>query len=188
MNSDFICKNISKSKNGELLFAGVSTKDLAAKYSTPLYLMDEDRIRELCRIYKSGAQEGFDGKAKVYYASKANSFKAIYKIMAEEGLGIDVVSAGEIYTAFSAGFPMERACFHSSNKTDADIEYAIDCGVGTFVIDNTEELYAIDSIAAKKGVKQQIMIRITPGIDTHTFEAVKTGKVDSKFGFAIETG
>lgn len=188
MNSDFICKNISKSENGELLFAGVSTKDLAAKYSTPLYLMDEDRIRELCRIYKSGVQTGFDGNAKIYYASKANSFKAIYRIMAEEDMCIDVVSAGEIYTAYSAGFPMERACFHSSNKTDADIEYAMDCGVGTFVIDNTEELYAIDRIAAKKGIKQTIMIRITPGIDTHTFEAVKTGKVDSKFGFAIETG
>lgn len=187
-NSDCICQNISQNENGTLLFAGQNTVDLAAKYGTPLYLMDEDRIRELCRIYRRGIQKGFGDNAKVYYASKAASFKQMYRIMMEEGLGVDVVSAGEIHTAVSVGFPMEKACFHSNNKTEADIIYAMDCGVGTFVIDNEEELYDINRLAGERGFAQRVLIRITPGIDTHTYEAINTGKVDSKFGFAIETG
>jgi diaminopimelate decarboxylase len=108
--------------------------------------------------------------------------------MREEGMGIDVVSSGEVYTAHSTGFPMERAYFHSNNKTDFDISYAIDNGIGYFVVDNVEELDAIDRIAGEKAVKQKILLRLTPGIDPHTYEAVATGKVDSKFGSAIETG
>jgi diaminopimelate decarboxylase len=109
--------------------------------------------------------------------------------MNEEGLGIDVVSSGEIYTAVQAGFPMEKAYFHSNNKTDADIRYAIECGVGYFVTDNTEELLAIERVAAELGcAKVRVLLRLTPGIDPHTYAAVSTGKVDSKFGSAIETG
>lgn len=187
-HNDYLCHNVTTTENGTLLFAGQDTTKLAAQYGTPLYLMDEDRIRELCRIYQSGVQKGFGGNAKVYYASKAASFKQIYRIMREEGLGVDVVSAGEIHTAVAAGFPMEKACFHSNNKTQNDIAYAMDQGVGTFVIDNEEELYDIDRLAGERGIKQRVLIRITPGIDTHTYEAINTGKVDSKFGFAIETG
>jgi diaminopimelate decarboxylase len=161
---------------------------LAEKYGTPLYLYDEDRIRHNCRTYLEAVREGFGEKAKVMYASKAASFKRVYEIIKEEGLGIDVVSCGEIYTASLAGFPLENAYFHSNNKTDADVEFAIKKGVGCFVVDNAEELFAIDEIAAKYGVKQRIMLRITPGIDPHTYAAVATGKVDSKFGSAIETG
>ena len=120
--------------------------------------------------------------------SKASSFKRIYAIAREEGMGVDVVSAGEIYTALQAGFPMEQVWFHSNNKTDWDIAFAMDNGVGCFVVDNREELDAINAIAGEKGLKQPIMLRITPGIDPHTYEAVATGKVDSKFGTAIETG
>lgn len=187
-NSDCICQNISQNENSTLLFAGQDTTALANAYGTPLYLMDEDRIRELCRTYRRGVQKGFGDNAKVYYASKAASFKQMYRIMMEEGLGVDVVSAGEIHTAVSVGFPMEKACFHSNNKTEADIIYAMDCGVGTFVIDNEEELYDINRLAEERGFAQRVLIRITPGIDTHTYEAINTGKVDSKFGFAIETG
>ncbi len=188
-NDKMICSNISVGENGHLYFAGQDTTELAAKYGTPLYLFDEERIRSNCRTYLTALTQAFgEGKGKALYASKAASFKRVYEIMKEEGMGIDVVSCGEICTAVKAGFPMENAFFHSNNKTDADIEYAIQNGVGCFVADNEEELYAIDRIAGEHGVKQNIMFRITPGIDPHTFAAVTTGKVDSKFGSAIETG
>ncbi len=183
-----ICKNLTVNEKNHLCFAGVDTVSLAKEYGTPTYFMDEDRIREMCRIYIGASQKAFGEKGRVIYASKAASFKRMYEIMKEENMFCDVVSVGEIHTAKSAGFPMERAYFHSNNKTDFDIEYAIKNGVGFFVIDNTEEILSLDKIAAKYGIKQQVMLRLTPGIDTHTFEAVDTGKVDSKFGFAIETG
>lgn len=183
-----ICDNIARRDDGELTFAGQSLTALAAKYGTPLYLYDENKIREKCRAYTSSIRDFFDGEGRVMYASKAASFKRIYEIMAEEGMGIDVVSIGEIYTAHLAGFPLKKAYFHSNNKTDYDIEYAIEHGVGYFVVDNAEELYAIDRIAKEFGKAQRVLLRITPGIDPHTFSAVATGKVDSKFGSAIETG
>ncbi len=184
----FICENISRSDNGELCFANIPLSTLAEKYGTPLYAYDENRIRERCRTYLSAVREAFDGNAKVMYASKAASFRRLYEIMAEEGMGIDVVSSGEIHTAAIAGFPLEMAYFHSNNKTDADIAFAIEKGVGYFVVDNVEELYAIERIAGARGVTKKVLLRITPGIDPHTYSAVATGKVDSKFGSAIETG
>ncbi len=108
--------------------------------------------------------------------------------MHEEGMGIDVVSRGEIYTAMRAGYPLSLAYFHSNNKTDEDIRYAMAQGVGYFVCDNSEELYAIERIAPEFGICQKVLLRLTPGIDPHTYAAVATGKVDSKFGSAIETG
>ena len=186
--NEFICENLSRDSEGTLTLAGVSLDSLAKKYGTPLYLYDEARIRERCRTYLNAVKTAFDGRGKVLYASKAACFRRLYEIMKEEGMGIDVVSSGEIYTAKRAGYPLERAYFHSNNKTDADIEYAIAEGVGYFVVDNEEELFAIDKIARASGVKQKILLRITPGIDPHTYAAVATGKVDSKFGSAIETG
>ena len=183
-----ICDNISRTEDGELAFAGQRLSPLAKKYGTPLYLYDEDRIRERCRSYLSAVRSAFGDRASVLYASKAACFTRLYKIMKEEGLGVDVVSSGEIYTAKRAGFPLECAYFHSNNKTDLDIEYAIEEGIGYFVVDNEEELFAIDRIARKFGKVQKVLLRITPGIDPHTYSAVATGKVDSKFGSAIETG
>ena len=183
-----VCENITINDIGNLAFAGVDTTKLAKKHGTPLYIMDEDRIRHNCRVYLKAMKESFGENAQPLYASKAASFKRIYEIMKEEGMGIDVVSSGEIYTALKAGFSLKNAYFHSNNKTDWDISYAIENGIGHFVVDNAEELYAIDETAAKAGVVQDILLRITPGIDTHTYEAVNTGKVDSKFGSAIATG
>lgn len=183
-----ICENLMRNESGELCFAGMPLSDLADKYGTPLYLYDEARIRHNCRTYLEAVRMGFGDDARVMYASKAASFKQLYRIIKEEGLGVDVVSRGEIYTAALAGFPLEKAYFHSNNKTDQDIEFAILHGVGCFVVDNEEELFAIDEFATKHGIKQKIMLRITPGIDPHTYAAVATGKVDSKFGSAIETG
>ena len=185
---ELICDNLSRTPEGELCLAGMPLFALAKEYGTPLYLYDEAKIREKCRTYISAVNEAFDGKGRVMYASKAASFKRLYEIMREEGMGIDVVSMGEIYTASLADFPLERAYFHSNNKTDRDIAYAMDMGVGYFVVDNVEELYAIEEIASARGIRQRVLLRITPGIDPHTYAAVATGKVDSKFGSAIETG
>ena len=182
-----ICENITV-QNGILHFAGQDAASLLRQYGSPLYLMDEERIRYNCRTYYNAMKEAFGEEALPLYASKAASFKELYRIVNSEGLGVDVVSIGEIYTAMQAGFPMEKAYFHSNNKTDADIDYAIQNGIGYFVVDNEDELYAIDRIAAAHKVCQPILLRLTPGIDTHTYEAINTGKVDSKFGSAIETG
>ncbi len=187
-NKDLICENISVGNDGVLYFAGQNTKELAKQYGTPVYLMDEDRIRQRCRTYLTAMRQSLKDKGKVLYASKAASYKRIYEIMKEEGMGIDVVSSGEICTAVKAAYPLENAFFHSNNKTDSDIAYAIEAGVGYFVVDNEEELFAIDRIAGEKNMRQAVLLRITPGIDPHTYEEVATGKVDSKFGSAIETG
>ena len=183
-----ICNNLSVNEKGHLTLGGVDVVKMAERYGTPLYLYDEDRIRERCRTYVDAMKEAFGDDALPLFASKAASFKQIYRIINEEGMGTDLVSSGELYTAASVGFPLSKAYFHSNNKTDADIAYAIDEGVGYFVVDNVEELDAIDEIARQRGVKQNILLRLTPGIDPHTYEAVATGKVDSKFGSAIETG
>lgn len=182
-----ICNNIGEN-NGHLTFAGFDTTELAKKYGTPLYLMDENKIREKIRIYKKAMRDYFGENSFPLYASKACCFKRIYEIMKEENMAVDLVSSGEIFTAKKAGFPMENSFFHGNNKTDSDIAFAMDCGVGYFVADNIDELTAVNKIAKEKGITQKVILRLTPGIDPHTYEAVATGKVDSKFGVAIETG
>ena len=184
----FICDNIGVNDLGRLTFAGQDVTLLAEKYGTPLYLMDEEKIRENCRVYTNAFSKYFGENALPLFASKAASFKRLYEIMAEEGMGTDVVSSGEIYTAMKAGFNLENSYFHSNNKTDRDISFAMENGVGHFVVDNIEELKVINETAGEMGRKQKVLLRITPGIDPHTFEAISTGKVDSKFGSAIETG
>ena len=171
-----------------MTIAGQEVTRLAAEYGTPLYLMDEQRIRSNCRMYLKAFRENFPEDSLPLYASKAASFKQIYRIMAEEGMGVDVVSSGELYTALAAGFPAERIHFHGNCKTDADIAYGVASGIGCFIADNREELLALEKTAAEAGVTQAILLRVTPGIDPHTYEAVSTGKVDSKFGAAVETG
>ncbi len=183
-----ICENLGVNSLGHLTFSGVDTVELAEKYGTPLYVMDENRIRHNCRVYMNAVKKYFGENSACLFASKACSFKRIYEIIKEEGFGTDVVSSGEVYTALKAGFDLRNAYFHSNNKTDEDIAFAIDNGIGYFVCDNIEEVNAISEIAGEKGVMQKVLLRLTPGIDPHTYEAVNTGKVDSKFGSAIETG
>ena len=173
---------------GRLFFGGQDVAALANKYGTPLYLMDENRIRERCRTYRAAMTAAFGDRGVVLYASKAAAFCRMFRILGEEGLSADVVSVGEIYTAIKAGFPAGSLWFHSSNKTDSDIRFAMEHGVGKFVVDSEEELLAVDRIAAENGIRQDVLLRLTPGIDPHTFEAVATGKIDTKFGFGIETG
>ena len=182
-----ICDNIGI-RDGHLTFAGQDTTELAAKYQTPLYLMDESRIRANIRAYKSVMERVFPKGSMPIYASKANSFKEIYRICSQENIGIDVVSGGEIYTAAAAGFDMSMAYFQGNNKTDDEIALALDKKVGYFVVDCMEELETLERMAGERGIVQKIFIRVTPGIDPHTYEKISTGKVDSKFGSPIETG
>lgn len=183
-----ICNNLTVNANGNLTFAGVDTTSLAKKYGTPLYLIDENKIREHIREYKSAMADFLPFGSLPEFASKAFSCKQIYRIAKEEGINVDLVSSGEIYTAFSAGFPMQNSFFHGNNKTDKDIAFAIDSGVGHFVCDSLDELKAINLIAGDKGIMQKVILRLSPGIDPHTHKKISTGSVDSKFGFPIETG
>ncbi len=180
--------NISRDEDGVLRFAGQSVEELAERYGTPLYLMDENRIRENCRMYKNALREAFGESSLPLYAGKACAFRQIYRVMAEEGMGVDAVSRGEIHTALTAGYPAEGIWFHGDGKTDEDLRYALDRGVGHIIVDGAEELAALEREAASKNLRQKILLRITPGIDPHTFEAISTGKVDVKFGVPIETG
>ena len=181
-------QNLSVTEGGHLTFGGYDTAELAAQFGTPLMVMDEAVIRNRCREYKAAMENYLPAGSRPLYASKALSLKKIYQIMKQEEMGIDVVSSGELYTAVRAGFPMENAYFHGNSKTDADIAFAMDHGIGCFVCDNEDELGAINAEAGRRGLRQKILLRLTPGIDPHTHEKINTGRIDCKFGAAIETG
>ena len=180
--------NYTVGENGHLFVGGCDTVSLAGKYGTPLYVIDEDKVRRSMRKFREIMQKYFPAGSRVLYASKALSYVDIYRVAASEGLGADVVSSGEIYTALKGGLPGSAMYFHGNNKTDEDIEYALGAGVGTFVADCREELEYLDAAARRMGKKQDVLLRITPGIDPHTHKKVVTGSVDSKFGTPIETG
>ena len=180
--------NLTINEKGNLAIGGVDTTEIAKEFGTPAYVLDIDAVRAQMRMYYNTLTECFGSTAIPLYASKALSFRHIYRVAAEEKLGIDCVSPGEIYTAHSAGFPMEKAYFHGNNKTDEDLRFALRCKVGTIVVDNEDELYSLDRIAAESDVIQRILLRITPEVDPHTHKAIMTGSVDSKFGSPISTG
>ena len=180
--------NLGINEAGHLTFAGFDTTCLAAQYGTNLLVMDEERIRSRCRTYRAAMQKHLPAGSRPLYASKALSILQLYRIMAQENMGIDVVSSGELFTAVKAGFPMENAYFHGSSKTDRDIAFAMDHGIGRIVCDSAEELAVIDREAASRGIRQKILLRLAPGIDPHTHEKINTGRIDSKFGAAIENG
>ena len=183
-----IYENLGINDRGHLTFAGVDTTLLAAQYGTPLMLMDEQRLRERCREYQKAMADHLPAGSRPLYASKALSFKTIYRIMAQENMGIDVVSPGELHTAVAAGFPMENAYFHGNSKTDEDIAFAMDNGIGCIISDVAGELDAIDRIAGQKGIRQKVILRLSPGIDPHTHAKISTGSIDCKFGAVIENG
>lgn len=173
---------------GHLVIGGCDATHLAEEYSTPLYVFDEDRIRNNMRLYRDSVDKFYDGKGRILYASKAFSTKYMYKLAKEENLGVDVVSGGELYTAISAGFDTEKIVFHGNNKSYDEIKMAIDSGVGRIVVDGEGEIEKIDSISREKNVTTNILIRVKPGVDAHTHEFISTGHIDCKFGFSIENG
>ncbi|MFX3633540.1 MAG: diaminopimelate decarboxylase [Candidatus Pristimantibacillus sp.] len=172
---------------GHLEIGGVDTTDLAKEYGTPLYIVDEALVRQRATEYVTAFQAS-GLKFQVAYASKAFSVMAMCAIAEQEGLSLDVVSDGELYTALQAGFPVERIHFHGNNKTPDEINMALDAGIGCFVVDNFVELHLLNALAADKGQKVKILLRITPGVEAHTHEYISTGQQDSKFGFDLANG
>lgn len=186
--SEFVSKNLAVNEKGHLTIGGMDTVELAKEYGTPLYVMDEDLIREHCRSFRRSMEKYYDGAGLVCYASKAFCCKEMCRIAKEEGIGLDVVSAGELYTAAGVDFPMDKVCCHGNNKTDFELRMALKYKVGRIIVDNIFELERLNKLAAESGEMARIMYRIKPGIDAHTHDFVKTGQIDSKFGFALETG
>ncbi len=180
--------NLSLNPQGHLAIAGIDTCELAAEFGTPLYVLDEDRVRDNCRTYVKAMQAHFPEGSMPLYAGKALCFRGIYPVIQSEGLGADVVSAGEIATALSAGFPANRLFFHGSNKTDTEIAYGVEQGIGCFVVDNSNELAVLGREAREHDIVQRVLLRVTVGLDPHTLAAINTGRVDSQFGVPIETG
>ena len=173
---------------GHLTIGGCDTVKLAEEFGTPVYVFDENEIRKNLRTFRDSMNEYYGGNGLAVYASKAFNCKEMCRICAQEGTGIDVVSGGELYTALSVGFPAENIVFHGNNKTYSELCTAVENGVGRIVVDNIDELETLSRIAAEKGKTAGIMFRIKPGIDAHTHDFIKTGQIDSKFGFALETG
>lgn len=184
----FVMESASVNEKGHLTLGGLDTVCLAQKYSTPLYVMDEDVVRKNCLAYKNSIDKFYDGKGKVLFASKALSAVFMYKIVKECGLGVDVVSGGELYTALKAGTDPADICFHGNSKSEKELFEAISQNVGRIVVDNKEELFRVEEIAGKLGKKVKILFRIKPGVDAHTHQFIMTGQIDSKFGVAMENG
>lgn len=171
---------------GNLEIGGCDTVSLARHFGTPLYLLDEDLFRKNCRDYYREFSEKHG--SEVIYAGKTLLNMAVCRMVEEEGLGLDVVSGGELYTATSACFPMNRVYFHGNNKSPKELKMALEAKVGRIMVDNIYELNLLNKMAEGINSKVDVIIRITPGIEAHTHEYIKTGQIDSKFGLAIQTG
>ena len=184
----FVSDCIGINERGHLTVGGCDTVALAHEYGTPLFVYSEDQIRRNCRDFVSSIEENYGGHGLALYASKAFCCKRMCRICKEEGMGLDVVSGGELYTAREAGFPMDKIYFHGNNKTEDELKFAVESGVGRIVVDNIFELETLDRIARGSGKKIGILLRTKPGIDAHTHNFIRTGQIDSKFGFALETG
>lgn len=180
--------NLGTNDRGHLTVGGVDTVQLAEEFGAPLYVLDEDQVRANCRTYRQAMARWMPAGSMPLFAGKALCFKGLYPVLEEEGMGADVVSPGEIYTALAGGFPAEKLYFHGNNKTDEDLAYALDNGVGCFVVDNHQELARLNQAAGARGRRQRVLLRVTPGIDPHTLQAINTGRIDCQFGVPIETG
>lgn len=173
---------------GHLEIGGTDAVNLAKSFGTPLYVMDENYIRAMCRIYRDTIEKEYGGNGLVLYASKAFSCLAIYRIANSEGIGCDIVSGGELYTALHAGFPAEKMVLHGNNKLLDELTLALDHKIGLIVVDSYDELDTIDALAAERGRVQDVLIRVNPGVEAHTHRFIQTAKTDSKFGFSVSDG
>lgn len=169
---------------GHLEIGKCDTTELAKEFGTPLYVVDEDLVRNTCREFKDNFEiEGIE--SEVIYASKAFLNLAIAKVICEEGLSLDVVSGGELYTALKANFPVSRIYMHGNNKTESELTMAIEEGIGRIVVDNRNELEVIEYLCKSLNKKIDVLLRVNPGIEAHTHEYIQTSKNDSKFGESI---
>ena len=173
---------------GHLEIGGCDSVELANKFGTPLYVFDEQYIRNMMRVYKRTIEQKYGGNGMVLYASKAFSCKAIYVIARQEGIGCDVVSGGELYTALQSDFPAKNVYLHGNNKTVYELTEAVEAGVGGIVVDSYREADLLNEIAKAHNIKQKVLLRINPGVEAHTHAFVQTARTDSKFGFSISDG
>jgi len=172
-------------EKGHLEIGGCDTVDLAGEFGTPLYVMDEVTLRGKCREYRTAFKNRYDNTL-IIYANKALCNTAILKIIEDEGLGADVASGGELYTARKAGCNLKTIYFHGNNKTQKELMEAVDLEIGRIVVDNFDELALLDRLTEKVGKKVDILFRVNPGIEAHTHEFISTGRIDSKFGISRE--
>lgn len=173
--------------DGNITVGGCAITDLSREFGTPLYIYDEDTIRHMCREFTGGFADAYPG-THIEYSSKAFANPAVAKIIAEEGLHMDVVTGGELVFAKAADFPAERLNFHGNNKGREELAEAIDYGIGRITIDSFYEIGLLNEVAGEKGVQQKVLLRVSPSVDPHTHLLTTTGVLDSKFGFSIETG
>jgi len=178
---------VEVNENGNLVFGGCDVVELTKQYGTPIYIINESIVRKVCKGFKETLDKsGFDGK--IYYATKAFTNVAMCKIVSSEGLGVDVSSKGELFTALSAKVDPKDIILHGNNKLYDELELAIDSKIGRIAIDGFEEIELIDAIAKEKGAKVDVVLRLKPGIDSHTHKAIQTAQIDSKFGLGITDG
>jgi diaminopimelate decarboxylase len=174
--------------NDHLAIGGRDVVELAAEFGTPLYVFDEASIRSRARSFRSALEQGYDGHSLVCYASKAHSAPWLLQVIAAEGLGLDVVSGGELHVATVVDFPRDRIYFHGNNKGPDELEYALVERVGRIVLDNLDEVTLLGRLAAKRGLRQAVLLRVGPGVDAHTHAHLTTGAPDTKFGLGIDSG
>ncbi|MET9302302.1 diaminopimelate decarboxylase [Micromonospora aurantiaca] len=176
-------RNVARGPGGAVTVAGLDVRDLAAEYGTPAYVLDEDDLRERCREFRAAFPD-----ADVYYAGKAFLCRAVVRMIAEEGMFLDVCTGGELATALSAGMPPERIGFHGNNKSVAELTRAVDAGVGRIVVDSFTEIDRLTELARERGVRPKVLVRVTVGVEAHTHEFIATAHEDQKFGFSLAGG
>src|SRR5690606_23672323 len=175
--------NVERSADGAIRIAGVDVRDLAAEFGTPAYIFDEADFRARCREFR----DAFAG-ADVLYAPKAFCARAVIRAAAEEGLNLDVCTGGELAVALAAGMPAERIKLHGNNKSLAELEHALDAGIGWIVVDSFDEIGRLTALARERGVRPRVMVRVTVGVEAHTHEFIATAHEDQKFGFSLASG
>ncbi|MBF5030568.1 diaminopimelate decarboxylase [Micromonospora sp. ANENR4] len=176
-------RNVARGPGGALTVAGLDVRDLAVEYGTPAYVLDEDDLRERCREFRAAFPD-----ADVYYAGKAFLCRAVVRMIAEEGMFLDVCTGGELATALSAGMPPERIGFHGNNKSVAELTRAVDAGVGRIIVDSFTEIDRLSELARERGVRPKVLVRVTVGVEAHTHEFIATAHEDQKFGFSLAGG
>ncbi|MFG2064312.1 diaminopimelate decarboxylase [Micromonospora sp. NPDC048871] len=176
-------RNTARGADGDLVVAGLRVRDLAAEFGTPVYVLDEDDLRSRCRDFRAAFPT-----EDVYYAGKAFLCRAVVRMIAEEGLFLDVCSGGELAVALAAGMPPERIGFHGNNKSEAELRRALDAGVGRIIVDSFAEIDRLTALAREREIRPRVLIRVTVGVEAHTHEFIATAHEDQKFGFSLAGG
>ncbi|WP_433551338.1 diaminopimelate decarboxylase [Micromonospora zamorensis] len=176
-------RSVTRGADGAVAVAGLSVQDIAAEFGTPVYVLDEADLRSRCRDFRASFPT-----EDVFYAGKAFLCRAVVRMIAEEGLHLDVCTGGELATALSAGMPPERMGFHGNNKSVSELSRALDAGVGRIIVDSFTEIDRLTTLARERGVRPRVLVRVTVGVEAHTHEFIATAHEDQKFGFSLAGG